>query len=203
MADGDGRALRRRPAAVRDRHRLPAAQGAHGRRRRHADEQPRLRAGARRASAFRSARAKVGDRYVLEQLHEQRLACSAARTPVTSSASTSTRRATASSRRSPVLRALLEQKTHARRRLTADVTMFPQMLINVPVQRGFDWHAQRRRHARRARGRASLGDGPRAAASFGNRARAARDGRGARRDLAETHAQSLAETIARAAGMPL
>ena len=47
---GDGRQrrtpLRRRPAAVRDRTRLPAPRRADGRRRRHADEQPRLRAGA-------------------------------------------------------------------------------------------------------------------------------------------------------------
>ena len=41
MADREGRLLRRRPAAVRHRARLPAARRADRRRRRHADEQPR------------------------------------------------------------------------------------------------------------------------------------------------------------------
>ena len=47
---GDGgprrRALRRRPAPLRDRHRLPAPRRGQRRRRRHADEQPGIRAGA-------------------------------------------------------------------------------------------------------------------------------------------------------------
>ena len=55
------------------RHRA-ARKSRAGRRGRHADDQPRLRAGARASSASPFARAKVGDRYVLEMLREQRLA---------------------------------------------------------------------------------------------------------------------------------
>ena len=49
-----GPLLRRRPAALRDRARLSAPRRAGGRRRRHADEQPRLRAGAARMRACAS-----------------------------------------------------------------------------------------------------------------------------------------------------
>ncbi len=46
MVDSDGRALRRRPAALCDRHRLPAARRGQWRRGRHTDEQPGIRTGA-------------------------------------------------------------------------------------------------------------------------------------------------------------
>jgi phosphoglucosamine mutase len=94
-----------------------------------------------------------------------------------------------------VLRALIEQGTTLAR-LTADVTMFPQKLINVPVQRDFDWH--RNDDVTRAEREA--------VASLGDRGRVLLRPSGTEpvlrvmveaRDalLAETHARSLAETI--------
>ena len=200
MVDRDGRALRRRPAALRDRDGLPAPQGADGRRRRHADDQPRPRAGARarrasRSSAPRSATAtcwrccsekgwQLGgensghiiclDKHTTGDAIVAALRCCA--------------RWSSSGRRSP----------QAARRLT----LFPQRLINVRVPKGFDWKAQRRRFAR-----AQAGDGQ----------RARRAGRVLLRPsgtepvlrvmveareaaLADRHAQALADAIAAATG---
>ena len=181
MADGDGRALRRRPAPVRDRHRLPAAQragsgGVVGTQMSNLGFEQALAARehpARRAR--RSATATCSSRC------SSAGGCWAARTRVTSSASTSTRPATRSSRRSPCCARCIEQKTHARAG-DVGVTMFPQRLINVPVRRGFDWHGNDDVTRAEREAVASLGEArPRAAAAFGHRARAARDGRGARR----------------------
>ena len=100
-ADGRPRRprLRRRPAALRDRDGLPAPQGADGRRGRHADDQPRPRAGAR-ARGHR-VRARRGRRPLRAgEAAGEAAGCSAARIPATSSASTSTRPATRSSPRS-------------------------------------------------------------------------------------------------------
>jgi len=102
-----------------------------------------------------------------------------------------------------VLRALLDRKQTLAQAMSA-VTMFPQRLINVPIRRGFDW-----------RGNDAVTQAERAAVtSLGETGRVllrpsgtepvlrvmveARDAQ-----LAETHAQSIAATIARAAGIPL
>ena len=66
--------------------------------------------------------------------------------------------------------------------LLKDVTLFPQTLINVRLQPGTDWTAQRRARRRAGRGRArARRRRPRADPAVGHRAAGARDGRGARR----------------------
>ncbi len=151
---------------------------------------------------IRLARAKVGDRYVLEQLRAQgwllggensgHIICLDKHTTGDAIVAALA-----------VLRALIEQdKTLAG--ATAAVTMFPQRLINVPVRRGWDWN-----------GNAAVVDAERAAVTaLGDAGRVLLRPSGTEpvvrvmveaRDagLADAHAQSLAEAIARAAGAPL
>ncbi len=148
------------------------------------------------------ARANVGDRHVLEQLRERgwmlggensgHLICLDKHTTGDAIVAALA-----------VLRALLEQgKTLAQ--ATAGLTMFPQRLINVPVRRGWDWHdndavTKAQQHAVHA-----LGDAGRVLLRPSGTEPVLRvmvEAREAR--LADTHAQALAETIARAAGVPL
>src|SRR4029450_10285665 len=102
------------------------------------------------------ARARVGDRYVLEQLQERRwllggensghLICLDKHTT-----------GDAILAALPVLPALIEQrKTLAE--ATAAVTMFPQRLINVPVRRDWDWKASAAVSSAEKAAIASLGD---------------------------------------------
>ena len=101
------------------------------------------------------ARAKVGDRYVLEQMQAQgwllggensgHIICLDKHTTGDAIVAALA-----------VLRALIEQK-QTLAQATSAVTMFPQRLINVPVRRGWDWHgndtvtrAERRRWHRSA-----------------------------------------------------
>ena len=160
--------------------RLPAARRAGRRRRRHADEQPRLRAGARAAQGIALERARVGDRYVLEQLIEQgwqlggensgHLICLDKHTTGDAIVAALA-----------VLRALIEQSTTLAE-ATAAVALFPQRLINVPVRARLGLAkasaAMQRRRARSGRG--ARRRRARAAAALRHRAGAARDGRGAR-----------------------
>jgi phosphoglucosamine mutase len=83
-------------------------------------------------------RAKVGDRYVLEQMLERRWMLGGENSGhvICLDKHTTGDGIIAAL---AVLRALIEQKTTLAQ-ATADVTMFPQKLINVPVQRDFDWH---------------------------------------------------------------
>jgi phosphoglucosamine mutase len=101
-------------------------------------------------------RARVGDRYVLEKLVEKQwllggensghLICRDKHTT-----------GDAIIAALAVLRALIDQGTTLAQ-ATADVTMFPQRLINVPVRRGWDWRGSDVVRAAEARSVKALGD---------------------------------------------
>jgi phosphoglucosamine mutase len=98
---------------------------------------------------------------------------------------------------------LIQQKKTLAQATTA-VTMFPQRLINVPVRRGWDWHANDVVQRAEQAAVAALGDAGRVLLRPSGTEPVLRvmvEARDAH--LAETHAQSLAETIAKAAGTPL
>jgi len=148
------------------------------------------------------ARAKVGDRYVLEQMQAQgwllggensgHIICLDRHTTGDAIVAALA-----------VLRALIEQK-RTLAQATADVAMFPQRLINVPVKRGFDWHGSDAVIRAERDATASLGDAGRVLLRPSGTEPVLRvmvEARDA--DIAETHAQRIAETIARAAGAPL
>ena len=147
-------------------------------------------------------RAKVGDRYVLEQLQTQgwllggensgHIICLDKHTTGDAIVAALA-----------VLRALIEQK-RTLAQATAAVTMFPQRLINVPVRRGWDWHANDAVTRAERTAVAALGDAGRVLLRPSGTEPVLRvmvEARDAH--LAETHAQSLAATIAKAAGTPL
>jgi phosphoglucosamine mutase len=98
-----------------------------------------------------------------------------------------------------VLRALIEQRMTLAQ-ATADVTMFPQRLINVPVTREWDWQAcDPVRVAERA-AIAALGDAGRVLLRPSGTEPVLRVMVEAReRGMADRHAQALAEAIAAAA----
>ncbi|WP_085314256.1 phosphoglucosamine mutase [Derxia lacustris] len=97
---------------------------------------------ALRSAGFEFARAKVGDRYVLEELQQREwlvggegsghLICLDKHT--TGDGTISALQVLAAMRRS--------QRTLAE--LTAELSLYPQVLLNVRVQPGFDWKAQPR-----------------------------------------------------------
>ena len=147
-------------------------------------------------------RAKVGDRYVLEQLVEHgwqlggensgHLICRDKHTTGDGIVAALA-----------VLRALIEQKTTLAQ-AAADVALFPQRLINVPVRRGWDW-----------RGSAAVNDAERVAvAQLGDAGRVLLRPSGTEpvlrvmveareRRMADGHAEALAHVIAEAAGQAL
>jgi phosphoglucosamine mutase len=155
---------------------------------------------ARRGVAL--ARARVGDRYVLEQLQERgwllggensgHVICLDKHTTGDGIIAALA-----------VLRALIEQrKTLAE--ATADVAMFPQRLINVPVKRDWDWKANDRVSSAERAAVASLGDAGRVLLRPSGTEPVLRVMVEARdRSLADRHAEALADTIAAAAGVPL
>ena len=145
------------------------------------------------------ARARVGDRYVLEQLQERgwvlggensgHVICLDKHTTGDGIIAALA-----------VLRALIEQrKTLAQ--ATLGVIMFPQRLINVPVQRDWDWKASAKVCSAERAAVASLGDAGRVLLRPSGTEPVLRVMVEARdRGLADRHAEALADTIAVAAG---
>src|SRR5690349_5471795 len=102
-----------------------------------------------------------------------------------------------------VLRALIEQKTTLAE-AAAPVTLFPQRLINVPVQRGWDWSANETVRDAERLAVSSLGSAGRVLLRPSGTEPVLRVMVEAReRALADLHAESLAHAIAAAAGQRL
>jgi phosphoglucosamine mutase len=147
-------------------------------------------------------RAKVGDRYVLEKLVERgwtlggegsgHLICLDKHTTGDAIVASLA-----------VLRALIESGSTLAR-ATAPVAMFPQTLINVPIRRGWDWQGSDAVRRSRDSAVVALGDRGRVLLRPSGTEPVLRVMVEARdKATADEHAGAIAETIARAAGMPL
>ena len=102
-----------------------------------------------------------------------------------------------------VLRALIEQRTSLAD-ATAPVKLFPQRLINVPIRRDWDWRASEEVRRAEAAAVEALSDAGRVLLRPSGTEPVLRVMVEARESaLADTHAQAIAETIARAAGQRL
>jgi len=151
---------------------------------------------------IRLLRAKVGDRYVLEQLlargwqlggeNSGHLICLDKHTTGDAIVAALA-----------VLRALIEQRTTLAE-ATGPVTLFPQRLINVPVQRGWDWHGSTAATAAERVAVEALGTSGRVLLRPSGTEPVLRVMVEAReRALADAHAETLAHAIAAAAGQAL
>ncbi len=151
---------------------------------------------------IRLLRAKVGDRYVLEQLlgrgwqlggeNSGHLICLDKHTT-----------GDAIIAALAVLRALIEQRTTLAE-ASAPVTLFPQRLINVPVRRGFDWRASETVASAERVAVSSLGPAGRVLLRPSGTEPVLRVMVEAReRALADAHAETIAHAIAVAAGQAL
>jgi len=152
--------------------------------------------------SIRLVRAKVGDRYVLEQLIDRgwqlggensgHLICLDKHTT-----------GDAIIAALAVLRALIEQRTTLSE-AAAPVTLFPQRLINVPVQRGWDWRTNSSVASAEQVAVSSLGDAGRVLLRPSGTEPVLRVMVEAReRSLADRHAETLANAIASAVGQAL
>ena len=147
-------------------------------------------------------RAKVGDRYVLEKLVERgwllggessgHLICLDKHTTGDAIVAALA-----------VLRALIEGGATLAQ-ATAPVAMFPQTLINVPIRRGWDWQGSDAVRRSRDRAVSALGDAGRVLLRPSGTEPVLRVMVEARdKALADEHAGAIAQTIAKAAGVPL
>ncbi len=147
-------------------------------------------------------RAKVGDRYVLEKLVERgwtlggensgHLICLDKHTTGDAIVASLA-----------VLRALIESGSTLARAI-APVAMFPQTLINVPIRRGWDWQGSDAVKRSRDSAVVALGDRGRVLLRPSGTEPVLRVMVEARdKATADEHAGAIAETIARAAGVPL
>jgi len=151
---------------------------------------------------IRLLRAKVGDRYVLEQLIERgwqlggensgHLICLDKHTTGDAIVAALA-----------VLRSLIEQRTTLAE-ATEPVTLFPQRLINVPVHRGWDWRGSSAVTSAERVAVAALGTAGRVLLRPSGTEPVLRVMVEAReRALADEHAETLAHAIAMAAGQAL
>ncbi|MEO8345834.1 MAG: phosphoglucosamine mutase [Betaproteobacteria bacterium] len=148
------------------------------------------------------ARARVGDRYVLEQLQVRgwllggensgHVICLDKHTTGDGIIAALA-----------VLRALIEQqKTLAQ--ATLGMTLFPQRLINVPVKRDWDWNENASVQSAERAAVAALGDAGRVLLRPSGTEPVLRVMvEASDRGLADRHAEAIAESIALAAGAPL
>ena len=144
-------------------------------------------------------RAAVGDRYVLERLDEKGWLLGGENSGhVICLDKHTTGDAIIASL--AVLRALVEQRTTLAR-AAAGITLFPQRLINVRVPKGYDWKSNEAIRAAQAGTIAALGDAGRVLLRPSGTEPVLRVMVEAREaDLADKHAQVLADVIAAAAG---
>ncbi len=147
-------------------------------------------------------RAKVGDRYVLEKLVERgwtlggegsgHLICLDKHTTGDAIVAALA-----------VLRALIESGSTLAQ-ATAPVAMFPQTLINVPIRRGWDWQGSDAVKRSRDHAVSALGERGRVLLRPSGTEPVLRVMVEARdKATADEHAGAIAESIARAAGVPL
>jgi len=147
-------------------------------------------------------RAQVGDRYVLEKLVEKRWFLGGENSGhlILLDRHTTGDAIVAAL---AVLRVLIEQRTTLAE-ATAPVQMFPQRLINVPIRRDWDWRTSDVVKRAEADAIAALSDSGRVLLRPSGTEPVLRVMVEAReRELADVHAQALAETIAKAAGQRL
>jgi phosphoglucosamine mutase len=105
------------------------------------------------------ARAKVGDRYVLEMMHERHWRLGGEN----SGHIICLDRHTTGDGIISALQVLaaLKQRGQTLAEACADLVFYPQILINVPLPAGFDWKSDRSIAAAQARAEAELGEGGR------------------------------------------